>query len=67
MVPVVPIVVSTVIFTATAWGVNKIVEKVTGKDIDDNLDSAFDKVIEFVRPSETTSAPAAEQITDIDP
>lgn len=66
MVPVVPIVVSTVIFTATAWGVNKIVEKVTGKDIDDNLDSAFDKVIEFVRPSETT-APAAEPITDIDP
>ena len=49
MIPIVPIVVSVATFSVAAWGVNKVVEKVTGRTIEGNLDAASDKVIEFAQ------------------
>lgn len=40
--------VGVITFTAAAWAVNKTLKAATGKDIDENLDSASDKILEFV-------------------
>lgn len=44
-----PVVKAVFIFGAASWGVNKALKAVTGKDIEENLDDASNKVIDFVK------------------
>lgn len=48
------------IFGAGAWVLDKAIKGITGRTLDENLDVASGKVIDFVRPSTSTSTPAAD-------
>lgn len=49
---IVPIMVATAMFGVSGWVLNKILTKTTGRDLDENLDYAGGKILEFVRPTE---------------
>jgi hypothetical protein len=50
--PVIPVLFSVVTFGVVAWGFDKALKAITGRDLKENLDTASDNVIAFVRPKE---------------
>lgn len=50
MFPILPFVYAVTVFGIGSWGLNKVLEKVTGRTLEGNLDAGSEKVVEFVRP-----------------
>jgi len=61
MIPVIPVAIGVVSFTVAAWVVNKGVTAITGRNLDENLDYGYSKVLAFVRP---VAAPAETDETE---
>ena len=53
--PIIPIVISVTMFGVVSWGLNKLLAKVTGRTLDENLDYAEEKVLYLVqKPTDET-------------
>lgn len=53
--PIIPIVISVTMFGVVSWGLNKLLAKVTGRTLDENLDYAEEKVLYLVqKPADET-------------
>jgi hypothetical protein len=60
MIPLIPLFTSVVIFGTAAWTLNKVLAKVTGRDLEGNLDNASAKVLAFVMPAKPPEIPPAD-------
>jgi hypothetical protein len=65
MIPLIPLFTSVVIFGTAAWTLNKVLTRVTGRDLEGNLDNAANKVITFVMPVKPPEQPPTDPYAQI--